>query len=135
LAAVVAAVLALWLKRMAQRREAEVIREPIPFAPSGRNWRTWLADARAAADAGSWREAVHFAYWAAISHLEESGAWAPDRARTPREYLRLMQPADSAKAILQALTHSFERIWYGEHAAAAADYHDALRQVEALGCR
>ncbi len=135
LVAITAAFLLLWLKRISQRRQVEIVREPIPFAPSGRNWRAWLADARAAAAQGRWREAVHFAYWAAISHLEDSGAWVPDRARTPREYLRLLASNSPRRPALNALTRSFERIWYGAQPAGAPDYEQALQQVEELGCR
>ncbi len=135
LVAITAAFLLLWLKRISQRRQVEIVREPIPFAPSGRNWRAWLADAREAAAQGHWRDAVHFAYWAAISHLEESGAWVPDRARTPREYLRLLAATSPRQPALKELTRSFERIWYGDQPAAAPDYQQALQQVEELGCR
>ncbi|MFB3815863.1 MAG: DUF4129 domain-containing protein [Terriglobales bacterium] len=135
LIAITAVVLVIWIKRMARRREVEVVRGPVPFAPSGRHWRAWLADARAAAERGRWRDAIHFAYWAAISHLEDSGAWVPDRARTPREYLRLISPRNSGKAALDDLTRSFERTWYGQQSAGAEDYQAALRQVEGLGCR
>ena len=59
-------------------------------AASARDWQLWLADARRAAAAGQWREAIHFVYWAAISRLESKRLWPADRARTPREYLALV---------------------------------------------
>jgi hypothetical protein len=107
----------------------------MPFAPSARDWRLWLEDARTAANAGQWRDAVHLAYWAGISHLEESGAWVPDRARTPREYLRLLSRASTVRAVLGDLTGQFESIWYGGRGAAAEDFQQTLRFLEQLGCR
>src|SRR5262249_7344112 len=94
--AFVAIILALLLAWVLRRFRAPQLprkqREIIPFAPSARGWRTWLAEARALAQQQDWRNAIHLAYWAGISYLEENGAWKPDRARTPREYLRLMGP-------------------------------------------
>ncbi len=128
-------VLAVWLRRVAQQRQREYVREVIPFAPSARGWRAWLADARHAAENGNWRDAVHLAYWAGISNLEENGAWIPDRARTPREYLRLLSPANIAVPTLQELTRQFELIWYGRRPAEAADFQQTLAYLERLGCR
>jgi hypothetical protein len=72
-------------------------RPPEPGAASARDWQLWLDDARRAAAAGQWREAVHFVYWAAISRLESRRLWPADRARTPREYLALIAPEDPRK--------------------------------------
>lgn len=132
---IAACVLAIWLKRMWEKREPEMPREIIPFAPSGKHWRTWLAEARSSAAEGRWREAIHLAYWAGISHLEASGAWAPDNARTPREYLRLIQPSNPSRGELAALTHDFERIWYGLHPAGDEQFSESLQHLERLGCR
>jgi len=101
-------------------------------AASARDWQLWLDDARAAAAAGQWREAVHFVYWASISRLESKRLWPADRARTPREYLALVAPADPRRPGLTSLTRSFERIWYGGRAAGEADYRKAEQLAEAL---
>ena len=61
-----------------------------PGAPRG--WQHWLREARAAAARGDYRAAIHAAYWAAIAHLEETKSLPEDRARTPRESLRLIRP-------------------------------------------
>jgi hypothetical protein len=125
----------IWLRRAVQRQIIDWPREPIPFAPSQKHWRRWLAEAREAAQQGRWRDAIHLAYWAAISQLEQGGAWAPDRARTPREYLRLLPGSSEKRPILDALTRQFEIIWYGQHDAGADDFADTLVQLERLGCR
>ena len=101
---------------------------PAPEAASARDWQLWLADARKAAAAGRWREAIHFVYWAAISRLESRRMWPADRARTPREYLALIAPEDPRQPCLASLTRSFERTWYGGREAAETDY----RKAEAL---
>jgi len=101
---------------------------PAPEAASARDWQLWLADARKAASAGLWREAIHFVYWASISRLESRRLWPADRARTPREYLALVGPEDPRQAKLASLTRSFERTWYGGREAHEIDY----RQAEAL---
>jgi hypothetical protein len=125
----------VWLKRAAQRQIIDWPREPIPFAPSQKHWRRWLSEAREAAQQGRWREAIHLAYWAGISQLEQGGAWTPDRARTPREYLRLLPGSSDKGPVLDALTRRFEIIWYGQHDAGADDFADTLVQLERLGCR
>jgi hypothetical protein len=105
---------------------------PAVGAASARDWQLYLEDARKAAAAGLWREAVHFIYWAAISRLESRRLWPADRARTPREYLALVAPEDPRKAGLAALTGSFERIWYGGRPAVESDYRKAEQLVTAL---
>jgi hypothetical protein len=98
---------------------------PAPGAASARDWQLWLDDARNAATAGLWREAIHFLYWAAISRLESRRLWPADRARTPREYLALVAPEDARKPGLSQLTSTFERFWYGGRDAGEDDYKHA----------
>jgi hypothetical protein len=98
---------------------------PAPGAASARDWQLWLEDARRAAAAGQWREAIHFVYWASISRLESKRLWPADRARTPREYLALVAPEDARKTPLAALTRSFEHVWYGGRPAGEPDYRRA----------
>jgi hypothetical protein len=105
---------------------------PATGAASARDWQLWLDDARKAAAAGLWREAIHFVYWAAISRLESRRLWPADRARTPREYLALVAPEDPRKPGLATLTGSFERTWYGGRAAAESDYRSAEKLATAL---
>jgi hypothetical protein len=127
---------AIWIKRRFDIPKAGVApREIVPFSPSARGWRTWLAEARKLAQQEDWRNSIHLAYWAGVAFLEEQGAWKPDRARTPREYLRLLKPLSSHHPALSALTGKFEIIWYGQRDAKAADFQEALGQLEKLGCR
>jgi len=136
LVAAAAALLGVWTFRRLRRPHEELAaREIIPFAPSARSWRTWLAEARALAQQQDWRNAIHLAYWAGISYLEEHGAWKPNRARTPREYLRLIGSRAAQYPVLSALTRKLELVWYGYHSASAADFDEAVGQLEKLGCR
>jgi len=105
---------------------------PAPGSASAIPWQLWLEDARRAAAAGLWREAIHFIYWAAISRLESKRLWPADRARTPREYLALVAPEDPRQPGLATLTGSFERVWYGGRPAAESDYQRAEQIATAL---
>jgi hypothetical protein len=105
---------------------------PAAGAASARDWQLWLADARRAAAAGQWREAIHFVYWAAISRLESKRLWPADRARTPREYLSLVAAEDPHRAGLSTLTGSFEQTWYGGRAAGEGDYKKAEKLADGL---
>ena len=102
-------------------------------AASARDWQLWLEDARKAAAAGAWRDAIHLLYWASISRLESSGLWPADRARTPREYLALLSPENAQRPDLAAISRSFELTWYGGRAAAEADFLNAQRLAARLG--
>ena len=136
LMAVAIVVLALWIKRHFSAPPASATpREIVPFAPSARHWRSWLNQARQLAAQGDWRRAIHLAYWAAISFLEEGGAWRPDRARTPREYLKLIGQQHHYFSILRELTRTFELTWYGNQEANAVHFQETLTHLEKLGCR
>ena len=128
-------VLALWTYRSLGRDAAleSVVPDRVPV--SARAWPLWLADAQAAAARGDWRDAVHRAYWCGVSYLETRGTWRPDRARTPREYLRLMSPSHEHRRTLAALTRNFELVWYGTDTADARMFDDVLADLEKLGCR
>ena len=122
----------LQLERRWRVRLVPEDRTPAPSAASARAWQAWLEDARSAATAGQWREAIHFLYWAAISRLESRRLWPADRARTPREYLALVAPSDPRKNSLAALTGSFERTWYGGRPASENEYRKAEEIASAL---
>jgi hypothetical protein len=96
--------------------------------------RAWARDALAAADRGDYREAVHCAYWAAVGHLEARGMLKSDRARTPRESLRLLDPHATEQELLCEFTRLFELIWYGYRPASANDWSSARTHLENMGC-
>jgi hypothetical protein len=102
---------------------------------SSKEWSVWMAEAHAAAEAGNWRDAVHLAYWCGISFLEAQRWWPPDRARTPREYLRLLPSSSEHGPALRALTGTFEIVWYGTQAADAEAFTNTVAQLEKLGCQ
>jgi hypothetical protein len=113
-----------------------------PSVVAARTWQEWVRSARHAANRGDFREAVHSAYWAGIARLEDLGVLPRDRAKTPREYLRLVCESNSGEANvshigkepLSILTTRLERSWYAGRDANAEDFQDSLRQLEALGC-
>ena len=125
----------LQLERRWRIRLAPESDGPASGAASARDWQLWLNDARRAAAAGQWREAIHCVYWAAISRLETRRLWPADRARTPREYLALVAAEDPRRAGLATLTGSFERTWYGGRTAGESDYLKAEELADGLIAR
>jgi hypothetical protein len=107
-----------------------------------RSWQQWVFASRAAADRHDYRSAIHCAYWAGITRLQEMGTIASDRAKTPREYLQslakskliLPETHTTRYEALSALTSRLETRWYGYQTATEADFHDSLAQLEILGC-
>jgi hypothetical protein len=131
------AVLALaWFIYREMKRNARVEGLIPKIAPvSAKNWTVWLSEAKASAANGRWRDAVHLAYWAGISFLEASGAWRPDQARTPREYLKLITASSELRPVLSTLTQQLEVTWYGYRPAGPESFAETLTQLEKLGCR
>ena len=132
--ALAAAIAGVWLYRVSQQNVGGN-REIIPFMPSSRNWREWLADARERAAKGEWRDAIHFGFWAAVSRLESEGVWPPDKTRTPREYLNAIPVSNLSKEPFAAMTRKFEASWYGSRPTTEADFAQFASQLERLGCR
>ncbi len=123
--------LAYWQIWSASEHETFV---PTDIPVSAKSWALWLAEAQAAAKQCNWREAIHLAYWAGISFLERQGTWRPDRARTPREYLKLLSNASEHRETLAALTGIFELAWYAKREADAKAFAQTLKALERLGC-
>jgi hypothetical protein len=92
----------------------------------------WAELACAEAEKKNWRAAVHCLYWATIVMLEGRKLWRQNRARTPREYLLLLEPGSSVQQGLRRMTQIFERIWYGLRPAAESDYARALELFDQL---
>jgi hypothetical protein len=133
--ALAAAVAGIWLYRVSQENMGAGSREILPFMPSARNWREWLADARARAAKGEWRDAIHFGFWAAVSRLESEGVWPPDKTRTPREYLSAIPSSNLSKEPFAAVTRKFEASWYGSRPTTETDFAQFADYLERLGCR
>ncbi len=125
--------LALWAMRALQRQRlavrVEATRQIESWEEASRNWRS-LAEEQAARH--EWREAVHCIYWASIVMLEGRRFWSPNRSRTPREYVALLETGSLRWNLLRQQTRGFERIWYGLNPAAEADYRQALELHEGL---
>jgi hypothetical protein len=136
--------LALWLFRFVAGRD-RMNSMPLEIVSASRTWQEWVRMAREAAKRNDFRAAIHAAYWAGISHLEDAGAVPRDRTKTPREYLRLIaQPAEGESMLtsvhvyrqpLTELTQRLERIWYANRGAGPEDFQQSLEQLEAMGCQ
>jgi hypothetical protein len=127
-------VAAYWMYRSLRESARLETIMPSVLPVSAKEWPIWLAESRAAAARGDWREAVHLAYWSGISYLEAQGAWRPDAARTPREYLRLLPASSEQLPALRSLTAELESVWYGMRAADADSFQQTLAKLENLGC-
>ena len=127
--------LAYWIYKILKRNAGIESFMPEVVPVSAKQWSKWMAEAQAAAAAGNWREAIHLSYWAGISFLEERGMWRPDKARTPREYLRLLPPSSEYRGALSTLTREFEVLWYGYKEAGPESYSETVAHLENLGCR
>ena len=132
--ALAALLLILWAVRAGLRMGARPEMDLRGAAGPGKDSVFWLREARDAAARGDYRAAIHAAYWAAIARLEETKALPEDRSRTPRESLRLIRRENAEYAPLTQLTRRFELVWYGYRSADSADWSDAMKQLETLGC-
>ena len=125
--------LALWTMRVLQRQRlavrVETARQIEPWEEASRNWRN-LAEEQAARH--EWRDAIHCLYWASIVMLDGRRCWNPNRSRTPREYVALLEPGSQRRDLLRRQTRGFERIWYGLNPADDSDYRNALDLHEQL---
>jgi hypothetical protein len=137
-----AILIAYWIfRRWSRAARGEEMALQAAAAPS-RSWQEWVFAAREAADRADYRLAIQCTYWAGIARLQEIGSLAPDRAKTPREYLRALTKAKlilpetiaTRHEALSVLTLRLEKIWYGYHIATEADFRDSLTQLETLGC-
>jgi hypothetical protein len=128
-----AACILIWAARTMQRQRVAIsLSGLIPVADWQKESAEWADLARTEADANNWREAIHCLYWASIVVLESRRLWRRDYARTPREYVALLERNSDQQITLRTLTRIFERIWYGLRHAARADYIQALALFEDL---
>jgi hypothetical protein len=123
----------MWVLRTMQRQRLAV---RIESTATAELWQkesdNWAELARSEAARQDWRAAVHCLYWATIVMMEGRKLWRQNRARTPREYLLLLEPGSRVQQTLRLLTQTFERIWYGLRPAAESDYESALVLFEEL---
>jgi Domain of unknown function (DUF4129) len=126
-------VLGYWVFRTIARMPRPVTDEKLPL-PAPEESRDWLSDAMAAAEHRDFREAVRCAYWAIITRLEDRRLLTHDRARTPRESLRLLSSHPAEQSSLRDFTAHFELIWYGYRPASTDDWSGARAQLEKFGC-
>ena len=128
------AILALWARRAwsppigaaAPRpdRASAAVEEPVDAA----------IRARDAAGRGEHREAVRWAYAAAIDLLVARHRVRSDRSSTHRELLQRVAEADVCRPPFAELTRLFERTWYGRRQAEARDAHLSLSVLERIEC-
>lgn len=135
LAIIIVLIFGWWIWRMLPRSPEDAALHLSGAPISSKHWAEWMNEARAAAAQNAWREAVHLAYWGGISFLEAGGLWRPDRARTPREYLKLVPPNAPERPVLRDMTREFERAWYAQQQADSTDFTRMIAHLEALGCR
>jgi hypothetical protein len=126
---------AYWMYRTVRNNAGVTSIMPSSLSVSSKGWKIWMQEARQAAESGNWRDAIHLGYWCGISFLEAQELWRPDRARTPREYLRLLPTASQHRETLGTLTRTFELVWYGTKEADANAFSETLAQLEKLGCQ
>ncbi|HET9481702.1 MAG TPA: DUF4129 domain-containing protein [Candidatus Polarisedimenticolia bacterium] len=132
--AVLLAAAVVWTARMAgrPRPSGSIVADARDDALEGS--RDWAELAAREAGAGRHRDAVRCAWWAAVRRLEEAGAWRVDRARTHREYLRLLPDEDGMRPAMREVTDLFEQVWYGGRPATQDDSRRTLMQLRSLGC-
>lgn len=132
----VGAILALagWLVSASRRRRRDVAASIGRLDSPGAGGRELALQAAALVREGRIREAIRAAYRAAVQRLDEEGAWRPDAARTPREYLGLLPATHRRRPVLSRLTRAFERIWYGARPASTSDGLEILACLAELEC-
>jgi hypothetical protein len=121
----------LWVFQTMRAERLDLARgSVVPLTDWQKESAEWADLARLEAEANNWREAIHCLYWASIVALESRRLWRRDFARTPREYLVLLEHNSRQQLSLRKLTGIFERIWYGLRDAAREDYQQALALFE-----
>ena len=123
----------IWVWQTMQRQRLAI---RVESSAAAEVWRkeadNWAELARVEAEREDWREAVHCLYWATTVMMEGRKLWRTNRARTPREYLALLEPGSAMQQALRGLTQIFERIWYGLRPAGESDYERARVLFERL---
>lgn len=129
-----AAVLAigLWLalcslRRRFTRRGAAYRKVEISRPPEAPDSDAVLSEARQAAAAGAYRDAIRRLYLAMLLKLDSAGLLSYHPAKTNWEHLRSFDD-ERLRPTFTSLTSIFDHTWYGAKSAARSDYE----QCEAL---
>jgi hypothetical protein len=122
----------VYRKLIAGARNDLGFKAEVPFETAG--FHELLREALNAANRGDFRNAIHLAYWTAVSRLEETRLLPRDRARTPRESVRLLDRNPREQGSLKSVTGIFEVIWYGYRPATHTEWAVVKQQLENLGC-
>ncbi len=130
-----AVALTIWIFRASKQQRVAIAAGRGTSETWERESDNWAERAREEAGRGEWREAVHCLYWSAIVLLEGQKMWRQNRARTPREYVALLEDGSPKRQALGGLTRVFERIWYGLRPAEESDYRQASAMLEDLRAR
>ncbi|HMQ31623.1 MAG TPA: DUF4129 domain-containing protein [Chloroflexaceae bacterium] len=130
-AALVLAVLALWLRGLRRALRAEAALPP-PAALEARDTADAQLRARALAGAGDYRGAARLMALAALLWLDERGVLPYDPHQTNREHLGRLGAHPTARAGLAPIVATADRVWYGGAPLDAAGYAEVEAQVEAL---
>jgi hypothetical protein len=133
--AMAAVALTIWVLRASKQQRVAIAAGRGGSETWERESDNWAERAREEAGRGDWREAVHCLYWSAIVLLEGQKMWRQNRARTPREYVVLLEDGSAKQQALGGLTRVFERIWYGLRPAAESDYRQASAMLDDLRAR
>lgn len=84
------------------------------------------------AETGNFREAVRRLYLAALLRLRERELIRFDSSLTNQEVLARMQTNAPARAHLEPVVDTFDRVWYGEQEPDAETFERYSREIDAL---
>lgn len=84
------------------------------------------------AESGNYREAVRRLYLAALLRLRERELIRFDSSLTNQEVLARMQSNAPARAHLEPVVDTFDRVWYGEQEPDAQTFERYSREIDAL---
>lgn len=85
-----------------------------------------LSTAQGQAIEGHYHNASHYLLLWALLRIEEAGRVRFDQSATNREHLDRLAEEPSVAAALAPLVARFDRLWYGQGEASAADYQELL---------
>jgi hypothetical protein len=123
--------LSWWLISTLLRSDKGLALAIAPPQARRRSAHAWARDAAAASDP---RDVVRCAYRAAVTTLEDEGAWRTDDARTPREHLRLLPSGHRRRSLFADVARRFEEVWFGARTPTSEDTRTLLAQLKELGC-